>query len=193
MTSEVTNAANLLEEEQKEEQRFLATKAEAITDRYMVYLLGKLKEKVSTLPSATDNDLQFLTFAAEGFLSGAAHAAFVSGQHLLFNKIAAQIQVLHVGGYKDLLSELEAYMSRAMTSTLMEAKLSAEPTSIREFICKEGLVFTKEGEMIDAPQADQIAYANCYRCAEHLVEQNLNKVLTIDLNTLLIISRKELS
>lgn len=193
MTSEVTNAANLLEEEQKEEQRFLTTKAEAVTDRYMVYLLGKLKEKVSTLPSTTDNELQFLTFAAEGFLSGAAHAAFVSGQHLLFNKIAAQIQVLHVGGYKDLMSELEEYMSRAVTSTIMEAKLSAEPASIGEFYCKEGLVFTKEGEMIDAPQADQIAYANCYRCAEHLVEQNLNKVLTIDLNTLLIISRKELS
>ena len=192
MTSEVINAANLLEEEQKEEQRFLATKAEAISDRHMVYLLGKLKEKCSTFANVAEPDLQLLAFAAEGFLSGAAHTAFVSQQLVLFNKIAAQIQNLQQHGYEGVMNELTAYMSRAVTSTLMEAKLSAEPSSIGEFVCKEGLVFTKEGEMIDAPQADQIAFANCYRCAEHLVEMNNNQILSIDLNTLLILSRKDI-
>ena len=176
MTTEVTNAAQNLLEEEHERQMAGALTQEAILDRYIVFLLGKLKERIESVGIHKD----FHDSTTMDYLAGCSQVTFITDNQPLFQRLLNLMLVGSVEGYKGILKQLDLYTQKAIESATREALSKTGSQETLVVVVHEGVLVKPDGAIIGAPQADEIARANDFTCAERLVDAWPGFALTLD-------------
>lgn len=176
MTTEVTNAAQNLIEEEHEREMAEAQKTEAIIDRHVVYLLGKLQERIEGVGVHED----FHDSTTLDYLAGCSQVAFITDNKPLFQRLINLMLVGSIEGYKGVLKQLVLYAEKAIESATREALSKSGTEESIVVVVKEGVLMRPDGTLIDCPEADRIAQANDFTYAERLVKGWDGFTLTLD-------------